>query len=98
RAEYAVADVPSGAPNGHDLRILRERVLDLAVPRHDDALDLRGIEQRLSCEGIHPPYQVRQATLDDEVCAPLFECFDGRRRVAAARAAEHLSPTAIRDI
>jgi hypothetical protein len=72
-----VGEVGAGAVDRGDLAVLGEGVGDLAVARDDLGLERRGVDQVLAGERVHPPHQLRQRALDDEVLALVQERLHG---------------------
>ena len=90
-ADEPVAEVAAGVADRGDLRVLGERVVDLAVAGHDLPLARRAeVEQRLVGQLVHPGDQLAAGVGDDEVGAVSLERLDRRRgaRPDAGRSSE----------
>ena len=59
-ADQLVAEILARRADRHHLRVLAELVVDLAVARHDLALELGRIDQRLAAELVHAGDQLGQ--------------------------------------
>src|SRR5207249_258508 len=87
-----VAEIIAGASDRRDLRVLGEPVVDLAIARHDLALERRRVDQVRAGELVHAADETREIALDDEIASLVHEGTHGGGR-AATDAAEHHADT-----
>ena len=78
-ADQPIAEVAASRANRQRLLIAGRRIVDLAIPSRDLALQLGEIDSRLARQGIHPPNQVIERTRDHEVRSASLERLDRRR-------------------
>ena len=97
-AREPVRQVAARAVDGRHLEVLRVGVVHLAVARHDLALHLREVEQRLVREPVHPVDQRAEVALDDEVGAVLLERLHRRGRAGRHAALDQLAHAPVGDV
>ena len=59
-ADQLVAEILPRRADRHHLRVLAELVVDLAIARHDLALQFCGIDQIVACKLVHASDKLRQ--------------------------------------
>src|SRR5579863_3998841 len=86
RADQLVAEEAPRIVDAHDLRVLGEGIIDLAIARLDLFSDRLEREKAAARQGVHGGDEVGEAVLHDEIDAMALERLDRRGRLLASRA------------
>src|SRR5450631_3540347 len=93
RAHQAIATIATGVMDGHDLGILRKRVIDLKVSRLDLPTQMIVVEQLIARQFVHAGNEFPQIIAHDEILPALFERLHRGGIAFADGAFDHLAPT-----
>src|SRR5262249_19238380 len=93
-AQQPVTKIVARTANGRYLRVLAERIVDLAIAGAYLAFYGSKVEKLLTRQLVHAPDEIRQVIFDDEIGTPLHEGTHRRRRTTASARPDNLGPAA----